>query len=185
MPWKSTNTTGSFPTTQASCPGGMLRNVTSFRSHFSAVIHPGRHRPRELVAVMRGLATVRLDDRLDASRPLPAGLERSATDCASRDRHQLEMALVESSYLVRRTEAFQFETLIACRHGSSSCRLCCSERYNLENSIKPGFPYLFSRGPHSKLDCPGLQRQPGRVAVDGQDVVPIQKEKPECLVMPF
>src|ERR1035441_554692 len=84
-------------------------DVTCFRSLFCAVIHPCRHGSRELVAEMGGLATVRLGDRLDAGRPLPAGLERGAADCSSGDLHKLDLTLVKLPHLLRRIHALQFE----------------------------------------------------------------------------
>src|ERR1035437_5364120 len=88
-----------------------VQDVTSFRSLFGAVIHPCCHRPRDLVAEVRGLATVRLGDRLHAGRPLPAGLERGATDCGSGDLHQLDFALVKGPHLLRQIKGLQFENL--------------------------------------------------------------------------
>jgi hypothetical protein len=69
---------------------------------FGAVLHPDRNSPRDCVPHVGDLTLVGLDDRLDAFRPAPPGLEVESPNRESLELNDLDPSLVRGANLVGR-----------------------------------------------------------------------------------
>ena len=76
---------------------------------FGAVLHPDRNSPGDCVPDMGDLTLVGLDDRLDAFRPAPPGLEVESPNRESLELNNLDPSLVRGANLIGRAVGLHLE----------------------------------------------------------------------------
>src|SRR5919204_3259777 len=86
-------------------------DVAGAGDHLGAVVHPDRELAAHVVLEVRGLAAVRVRERLDVVRPAPARLEDEPSHLAVSDLQDLGAAVPELADLVRLCKAFVLRRL--------------------------------------------------------------------------
>src|SRR5207302_11109528 len=107
-------------------PRGQQRHVARPAVELGAVVHQDAQHPRDVVLEVRRFAALRLSDRLDRRRPLPARLEDRAAYRRAADLDELEPAFRKLANLVRLAEILAFGLF----HWAPPVRICSARRAN-------------------------------------------------------